>query len=65
MGSEARFFVDDEPALAARLENFLARLAADLDAQTWRSGAVTLVLAGGCFPRRRCCAIWRCICGTD
>ncbi len=47
MGTVTRFFVDDEPALAARLENFLARLAADLEAQPWRAGAVTLVLAGG------------------
>ena len=47
MGTGARFFVDDEPALAARLEDFLGRLASDLDTQAWRSGAVALVLAGG------------------
>lgn len=41
------FFVDDEPALAARLADFLGRLARDLDAQTWRDGAAALVLAGG------------------
>ena len=41
------FFVDDEPALAAQLANFLARLASDLDAQSWRGGVAALVLAGG------------------
>jgi hypothetical protein len=43
----ARFFVDDEPALAARLEDFLNRLSRDLEAQSWRAGAAALVLAGG------------------
>lgn len=47
MSDAVRFFVDDEPALAARLAGFLARLAADLEAQDWRGGAVALVLAGG------------------
>jgi hypothetical protein len=41
------FFVDDEPALAARLADFLGRLARDLDVQAWRAGAAALVLAGG------------------
>ena len=47
VSGRARFFVDDEPALAERLAGFLARLAADLEAQPWRQGVAALVLAGG------------------
>ena len=43
----ACFFVDDEPALAARLEDFLTRLARDIEVQSWHAGAAALVLAGG------------------
>lgn len=39
--------MDEEPALAARLEDFLGRLGSDLGAQGWRAGVEALVLAGG------------------
>ena len=42
-----RYFVDDEPALAAKLDQFLSTLATDLGAQPWREDVAALVLAGG------------------
>jgi hypothetical protein len=47
MSDAARFFVDEEPALAARLEDFLGRLGGDLGSRPWSAGVVALVLAGG------------------
>lgn len=45
--SGSRYFVETEPELAATLDRFLARLAADLGAQPFSRGVAALVLAGG------------------
>lgn len=46
--SGPRYFVEDEPALAARVDAFLKKLGDDLGAQAWSaSGAQALLLAGG------------------
>jgi hypothetical protein len=45
--SGQRYFLESEPALAATLDGFLARLAADLDAQPFSGGVAALVLGGG------------------
>ncbi len=45
--SGSRYFLEAEPTLAAKLERFLARLAADLGAQSFSQGVAALVLGGG------------------
>ena len=45
--SEPRYVLEAEPAVIARLDTFLSRLAADLAAQPFRTGVAALVLGGG------------------
>lgn len=47
MSGRPRFFVDEEPELAARLSDYLAGLAGDLERQKWKAGVAALVLSGG------------------
>lgn len=45
--SGSRYFLETEPELTAKLDRFLARLAADLGDQPFCRGVAALVLAGG------------------
>ena len=45
--SRSPYFLESEPALVAVLDDFLARLAANLERQPFRSSVATLVLGGG------------------
>ena len=42
-----RYFIDDEPALAARLDAFLEKLKASIDAAPFRQFIFVFLLAGG------------------
>lgn len=46
-GCRFKYFLEDEPALEAQLDDFLARLAADLGRQTFHAHVASLVLGGG------------------